>query len=136
MVGIAQRLGETGRRPDGSLALRGSLTGWECERTEVVLDEQTFIPMRIDRSYLTPSGAGTCSSGSPVRQREIQTVTDHRYLPATQDNRDLLRVGPWPTSRTGRETITTEPAPGGKAVIPRISFEPMKLPTVPPLDEG
>lgn len=127
-----RRLRPAGRTADGAWRLRGSLYGDECNRTEVVLDPRTFIPRRLENVTIgrpvVKRGQKPCQPGDPVIEREEWTIEFVRYLPATDANRRLLRIGDWPVARAVRWAGMDER--GAKR-------EPLKrVPPVPPLDEG
>jgi hypothetical protein len=121
-----------GRTRDGALRLRGpSIFGGPCGHTEVDLDPKTFVPRRLE-SVSTEGGAQqgrkSCGSGGQAT-REVWTIESVRYLPATAENRRLLRIGDWPVARAERWAGTDERG------LPK--YEPLKrVPPVPPLDEG
>jgi hypothetical protein len=128
-----QRLRPAGRADDGAWRLRGSLYGDECNRTEVVLDPRTFIPRRLENVTIgrpvVKRGQRPCEPGDPVTGREVWTVESVRYLPATDANRRLLRIGDWPVASAVRWAGTD------KRGLPK--REPLeRVPPVPPLDEG
>jgi hypothetical protein len=128
-----RRLRPAGRAADGAWRLRGSLYGDDCIRSEVVLDPRTFIPRRIENVFIgravVKRGERPCRPDDPVRSREVWTIESVRYLPATEENRRLLRIGDWPVARAVRWAGTD------KRGLPK--REPLeRVPPVPPLDEG
>jgi hypothetical protein len=88
-----------GTTSDGALRLRGKLRDVKCQSAEVLLDPRTFIPRRIEVvDQLTASPSAPCSDDAP-EQREVDTITGARTLPATAENRELLEIGDWPVGR-------------------------------------
>ena len=120
-------------REAGRDRLAGALYGAPCERAVLLLDPATALPRRVEVTFRESTPAGDC--GAEVMQREVQTITGVRRLPATAANRGLLEVGDWPVARTGRTTIVERPAGGGAFTIHE-RFTPLaELPPLPELDE-